>query len=179
MTSEDFRKRLVDYSKKEEQFLSQKKKQIENNLSDERIQKRLQSNFFTEEKNEAVSFNIKQTGPWTKTVSSNNFEYSTSSSTTKPQHSLSIITTVMQEENLKLPPGLKYIKNYITKKEGLELIKLIDGQNWDTDLQRRTQQYEYKYDYQAAYLGVEKKKIKINENSSKPRLVAQILSTFV
>lgn len=52
---------------------------------------------------------------------------------------------------VKVPPGLTYKRSYITKKEEAELMKQIDNMKWDTDLSRRTQQYEYKYDYQAAY----------------------------
>ncbi len=49
-------------------------------------------------------------------------------------------------------PGLTYISNYIPIEYENELIKLIDSQNWNLDLKRRTQHYGYKYDYTARYL---------------------------
>jgi alkylated DNA repair dioxygenase AlkB len=45
--------------------------------------------------------------------------------------------------------GLTYISNYITSEYEEELLKLIDAQNWNLDLKRRTQHYGYKYDYTA------------------------------
>lgn len=56
-------------------------------------------------------------------------------------------------------PGLKYLTDYITKEEELELIAIIDKQPWLLDLKRRVQHYGYKYDYknkaidQSHYLG--------------------------
>ncbi|MCC2646349.1 MAG: Alkylated repair protein [Rickettsiaceae bacterium] len=55
--------------------------------------------------------------------------------------------------------GLKYLPNYISKEEELELLEIIDSKNWLLDLKRRTQHYGYKYDYrnrsidQSQYLG--------------------------
>jgi alkylated DNA repair dioxygenase AlkB len=43
--------------------------------------------------------------------------------------------------------GLKYIPNYISKKDEQELLDIIDKQPWLTDLKRRVQHYGYKYDY--------------------------------
>ena len=49
-------------------------------------------------------------------------------------------------------PGLKYISNYISITHEDELLKLIDSQNWNLDLKRRTQHYGYKYNYTARVL---------------------------
>ncbi len=46
-------------------------------------------------------------------------------------------------------PGLQYISSYISSEYAEELLKLIDSQNWNLDLKRRTQHYGYKYDYTA------------------------------
>lgn len=46
-------------------------------------------------------------------------------------------------------PGLTYIPNYIPIEYASELIQLIDANNWNLDLKRRTQHYGYKYDYTA------------------------------
>lgn len=46
-------------------------------------------------------------------------------------------------------PGLTYISNYISAEYEDELLKFIDSQFWNLDLQRRTQHYGYKYDYTA------------------------------
>lgn len=48
--------------------------------------------------------------------------------------------------------GLTYIPNYISVADEYDLIKLIDSQNWNLDLKRRTQHYGYKYDYTARSL---------------------------
>lgn len=39
------------------------------------------------------------------------------------------------------PPGLKYKSDFITKDESLKLVEWVDGQNWLTDLARKTQHY--------------------------------------
>ena len=46
-------------------------------------------------------------------------------------------------------PGLTYISNYISSAYEEKLLKLIDTQEWNLDLKRRTQHYGYKYDYTA------------------------------
>jgi alkylated DNA repair dioxygenase AlkB len=46
-------------------------------------------------------------------------------------------------------PGLARIKNYISSEYEEKLLKLIDTQEWNLDLKRRTQHYGYKYDYTA------------------------------
>ena len=46
-------------------------------------------------------------------------------------------------------PGLKYIDSYITKKEAIELLDMIDQNPWLNDLKRRVQHYGYKYDYKS------------------------------
>jgi alkylated DNA repair dioxygenase AlkB len=46
-------------------------------------------------------------------------------------------------------PGLQYIQDYIHVEYENELIELIDADNWNLDLKRRTQHYGYKYDYTA------------------------------
>ena len=55
--------------------------------------------------------------------------------------------------------GLRYVPNFISKKEHDALLATIDAQSWLTDLKRRVQHYGYKYDYKArnilpdSYLG--------------------------
>lgn len=46
-------------------------------------------------------------------------------------------------------PGLEYVKDYITHEYEKQLISLVDSNNWNSDLKRRTQHYGYKYDYTA------------------------------
>jgi len=46
-------------------------------------------------------------------------------------------------------PGLTYIPEYIDSLQEAELINIIDGQPWITDLKRRVQHYGYRYDYKA------------------------------
>ena len=48
--------------------------------------------------------------------------------------------------------GLAYIPHYISSEYQEELLKLIDTQEWNLDLKRRTQHYGYKYDYTARSL---------------------------
>ena len=43
--------------------------------------------------------------------------------------------------------GLRYIANYISPKEEVDLITRIDNQVWMTGLKRRVQHYGYVYDY--------------------------------
>lgn len=43
--------------------------------------------------------------------------------------------------------SLTYIDNFITTEEELELVKFIDSNNWDSSLNRRTQQFGHKYNY--------------------------------
>ena len=45
--------------------------------------------------------------------------------------------------------GLTYISSYISSEYEEKLLKLIDTQEWNLDLKRRTQHYGYKYDYTA------------------------------
>ena len=55
--------------------------------------------------------------------------------------------------------GLRYVPNFITRKEELDLLTLINDEPWLNDLKRRVQHYGYKYDYRsrslnyAMYLG--------------------------
>lgn len=49
-------------------------------------------------------------------------------------------------------PGLTYIPHYISSEHEEELLKLIDAQDWNLELKRRTQHYGYKYDYTARSL---------------------------
>jgi len=49
---------------------------------------------------------------------------------------------------MNLIPGLRLIKDYISREEERELIVNIDSETWDdTTLKRRTQQYGYEYSY--------------------------------
>lgn len=48
--------------------------------------------------------------------------------------------------------GLTYISSYISSEYEEKLLKLIDTQEWNLDLKRRTQHYGYKYDYTARSL---------------------------
>ena len=50
---------------------------------------------------------------------------------------------------VKAIPGLVYMRNFLTPSEELEIINLIDDQEWLTGLNRRVQHYGYKYDYRA------------------------------
>ena len=43
--------------------------------------------------------------------------------------------------------GLKYVDNFLSIEEEVALLSLIDRQNWNTTLKRRTQHYGYVYDY--------------------------------
>ena len=45
--------------------------------------------------------------------------------------------------------GLTYLSSYICPDYEQELVCLIDGQSWNTELKRRTQHYGYKYAYMA------------------------------
>lgn len=45
--------------------------------------------------------------------------------------------------------GLKYLENYVSPVEELELLNMIDQQSWLPDLKRRCQHYGYKYDYKS------------------------------
>jgi|SRR5579885_2924861 len=57
-------------------------------------------------------------------------------------------------------PGMKYFANFIGQDEEQELIRMIDSNEWSTELKRRTQHYGYKYDYtkkridESMYLGL-------------------------
>ena len=44
-------------------------------------------------------------------------------------------------------PGLSLIENFITNKEGDELIKIINMQEWNKKIKRWTQHYGFEYDY--------------------------------
>ena len=45
--------------------------------------------------------------------------------------------------------GLKYIPEYLTKAEEVNLMREITGKSWLTDLKRRVQHYGWRYDYKA------------------------------
>jgi len=44
-------------------------------------------------------------------------------------------------------PGLSLIEDFITNKEGDELIKIINTQEWNKKIKRWTQHYGFEYDY--------------------------------
>jgi alkylated DNA repair dioxygenase AlkB len=46
-------------------------------------------------------------------------------------------------------PGMYILKEFITEEEEKELIDEIDSLEWSNELNRRTQQYGYKYDYKS------------------------------
>jgi alkylated DNA repair dioxygenase AlkB len=46
-------------------------------------------------------------------------------------------------------PGLKYVPEYISAEDELQLINFIDSMPWNCQLKRRTQHYGYQYDYKA------------------------------
>jgi alkylated DNA repair dioxygenase AlkB len=49
----------------------------------------------------------------------------------------------------QLPPGLKYIENFITAEEEQILLDEINKMPWDNTLKRLTQHYGYKYPYKS------------------------------
>jgi alkylated DNA repair dioxygenase AlkB len=82
--------------------------------------------------------------------------------------------------------GLKYIPNFISVNNELDLIHKIDSQVWLTDLRRRTQHYGYKYDYttkkidKSLYLGpipqwIEKYCFKLYDNKYFHKLPDQVI----
>ena len=58
------------------------------------------------------------------------------------------------ETQFKQPeiPGLKYIPDFLSATEEDELIKIIDNQEWSTELKRRVQHYGWRYDYKARHI---------------------------
>jgi len=44
-------------------------------------------------------------------------------------------------------PGLRYLPHYLSKHTACALLEIIDRQPWVSDLNRRVQQYGYRYDY--------------------------------
>ena len=46
-------------------------------------------------------------------------------------------------------PGLKYMLDFISEGEEMDLVTEIDGAGWSTELQRRVQHYGWRYDYKA------------------------------
>ncbi|WP_286130410.1 alpha-ketoglutarate-dependent dioxygenase AlkB [Solirubrum puertoriconensis] len=49
----------------------------------------------------------------------------------------------------ELPQGARYMADYLTVKEELKLLSLIDAAPWLNDLKRRVQHYGYRYDYRS------------------------------
>ena len=49
-------------------------------------------------------------------------------------------------------PGLVLKENVITEEYEAEIINWLDGQEWSTELPRRTQHYGYKYNYKSTIL---------------------------
>lgn len=45
--------------------------------------------------------------------------------------------------------GLRYVSDFITEKEHIELWEAINKETWLTDIKRRVQHYGWKYDYKA------------------------------
>ncbi|MDB4965522.1 MAG: oxidoreductase, 2OG-Fe(II) oxygenase family [Myxococcales bacterium] len=50
---------------------------------------------------------------------------------------------------MMIPPGLKYLEEYVGVDEEARLISAVDEQPWLNDLKRRVQHYGYRYDYKA------------------------------
>jgi alkylated DNA repair dioxygenase AlkB len=46
-------------------------------------------------------------------------------------------------------PGLRIVEDWVTPEEHDRLLEVIDARTWNTDLQRRTQHYGWRYDYRA------------------------------
>lgn len=59
------------------------------------------------------------------------------------------VSLFTQENKLPSIPGFQYIPNYISAEEENTLIKIIDQQQWLSEISRRVQHYGYKYDYTA------------------------------
>ena len=45
--------------------------------------------------------------------------------------------------------GLRYIEDFVTEAEELQLLEAVDREAWLTDIQRRVQHFGYRYDYKA------------------------------
>jgi len=60
---------------------------------------------------------------------------------------------------MNLIPGLRLIKDYISREEERELIVNIDSETWDDTLKRRTQQYGYEYSFKTKNITGEVKPI--------------------
>jgi alkylated DNA repair dioxygenase AlkB len=46
-------------------------------------------------------------------------------------------------------PGLLYVRDFITRSEHDELLRIIDSQPWITDIKRRVQHYGWRYNYKS------------------------------
>ena len=65
-----------------------------------------------------------------------------------PRNNNQIGQTILAEPICStLPSGAHYVANFISEKEEIRLLTLIDSSNWITDLKRRVQHYGYRYDY--------------------------------
>ena len=47
------------------------------------------------------------------------------------------------------PPGLVYVPDFISESDEQSFINILDGMEWNNELQRRVQHYGYRYDYRA------------------------------
>jgi hypothetical protein len=50
-------------------------------------------------------------------------------------------------ERKEAVPGMRYIRDFISREQELELVKEINVGKWNTDLKRRTQHFGYRYAY--------------------------------
>lgn len=72
---------------------------------------------------------------------------------------MSLKSKIATTEELRLPPGARYLAGFIDLSMQDVLIAAVDQRPWIEDLKRRVQHYGYRYDYRArtvtpdAYLG--------------------------
>lgn len=57
--------------------------------------------------------------------------------------------TIVDQKDLQVIKGLRYIPNFFAPNQLKELITIINSQLWLNDIKRRVQHYGYKYDYKA------------------------------
>lgn len=58
---------------------------------------------------------------------------------------------------IEQPPGLEYIRNFITAEKEKDLVKIIDEGEWCGDMKRRVQHYGWRYDYNARQIDLSMK----------------------
>jgi hypothetical protein len=61
----------------------------------------------------------------------------------------SLADSANQLANINRVPGLRLVANFVSSEDEVNLVKLIDSNDWNSDMDRRVQHFGWRYDYKS------------------------------